>query len=83
MNEIPAIVPVSDLRTRQEKIFEMAQRGPVVLSRHSEALGVLLSPAIYNRMAAELKRLQRIIESDRQLADVRAGNFVNLADLPD
>mgnify|MGYP001176856172 CR=1 FL=1 len=81
MNAIPQIVPVTDLRLKHVQVFGMLHKGPVVLAQRSRPAAVLVSIEAWDKMAEELKRLRRIIESDRQFAQAGAGDFVDLDDL--
>jgi prevent-host-death family protein len=52
------------------------QAGPVFLAQHSKPAAVLVSVEDWTATAKELARLQRIIEADRQFAEVDAGKFL-------
>jgi PHD/YefM family antitoxin component YafN of YafNO toxin-antitoxin module len=81
MNHVPQIVPVSELRMQHVRVFSLLDRGPVILAQRSRPAAVLVSLNDWDRMADELSRLRRIIEGDRQFAEMRAGNYVDLEDL--
>lgn len=81
MNHVPQIVPVTDLRLRHVEVFGLLNRGPVILAQRSRPAAVLVSLNEWDQMAGELARLRRIIEGDRQFAEMRAGNYVDLEDL--
>ncbi len=76
MNNIPQIVPVTDLRLKHVQVFGMLGKGPVVLAQRSRPAAVLVSIEQWDAQADELKRLRLQVEMDRQLASIRAGNVV-------
>jgi PHD/YefM family antitoxin component YafN of YafNO toxin-antitoxin module len=81
MNAVPQIVPVTDLRLKHVQVFGMLHNGPVVLAQRSRPAAVLVSVEAWDKLAAELKRLRRIIEADRHFAQASAGDVVALEDL--
>jgi prevent-host-death family protein len=58
MAAIPGICGVSDLRTRKSEILSKLRDGPVVLTQHARAVGVLVSPGKWNQLIEELENLQ-------------------------
>lgn len=76
MQSIPRIMPVSDLRTKHKEMFGTLNEGPIVLAQRSKPTAVLVSVEQWSNTAEELKRLQRIIESDAALARMEAGDYV-------
>ncbi len=71
------ITPVSTLQKNYGSVLRMLANGPVYLAQRSKPVGVVLSPDAYETLNAELKRLQRIVASDRQFASMDAGNFAD------
>jgi PHD/YefM family antitoxin component YafN of YafNO toxin-antitoxin module len=63
------------------RVFTMLSKGPVVLAQRSKPTAVLVSVADWDSMAGELARLRRIVEADRQFAEIRAGKFIELEHL--
>lgn len=74
--QAPQIEPVSTLVRNHLAIFAKLQAGPVFLAQHSKPAAVLVSVEDWTATAKELARLQRIIEADRQFAEVDAGQFL-------
>lgn len=58
MGRIPALVPISDIRQRQVEILASLADGPVILTQHGRAAAVMVSPAEYDRLMAQLEELQ-------------------------
>jgi PHD/YefM family antitoxin component YafN of YafNO toxin-antitoxin module len=78
MIQTPQIEPVTQLVKNHKGIFAKLEKGPVFLAQRSRTAAVMLSPAQWDEMTAELSRLRRIIEGDRQLAEMHAGNYVTV-----
>lgn len=76
MNNIPQIVPVTDLRLKHVQVFGMLGKGPVILAQRSRPAAILVSLEQWDAQADELARLRRIIEADRHFAEVDAGKFL-------
>jgi prevent-host-death family protein len=81
MNNIPQIVPVSDLRMKHVQIFGLLNKGPVVLAQRSRPAAVLVSVEQWDAQADELTRLRRVLEAKRQFDEIDAGNFVRYEDI--
>ena len=58
MIAIPEIYGVSDLRTRKSEILRKLRDGPVVLTQHTRAVAVLVSPEKWNQLIEEVENLQ-------------------------
>jgi prevent-host-death family protein len=76
MNNVPQIVPVTDLRLKHVQVFGMLDKGPVILAQRSRPAAVLVSVEQWNAQADELARMRRILEAKRQFAEMDAGNRV-------
>jgi hypothetical protein len=50
--------------------------GPVFFSERGALAATVVSIREWDDMVTELKRLRRILEADRQFAQIRAGNYV-------
>jgi len=70
MAVIPEIVGISDLRLRQGEVLNKLQQGPVVLTQHSRAVAVLVSPEQWNKLVEELEDLQDILAAHEAREDV-------------
>jgi prevent-host-death family protein len=62
MNGIVEVVPISDLRHRQNEIMDQLSKGPVILTQHGRGTAVLLS----------MQQWQEISECLRSMADAQA-----------
>ena len=74
----PQIMPISALQRNYAAVVRQLPAGPVFLSQYSKPVAVMLSPAEYERLAAaeaEVKRLQRMIRSDKEFAEMLAGDY--------
>ena len=58
MQTVPEIIPISELRQRQNQILEKLTHGPVVLTQRGRASAVLVSPNEWNLLVKELEDLQ-------------------------
>jgi len=70
MSAVPEIVGISDLRLRQSEVLHKLAQGPVVLTQHSRAVAVLVSPEQWNQLVAELEELQDILAAREAREDV-------------
>ncbi|RIK42997.1 MAG: hypothetical protein DCC55_06965 [Chloroflexi bacterium] len=68
-------LPVSDLRNKQAEIVAKLDETPILLTRGGYGAGVLVHPDKWNQLIAELARLQRLLEFDKFLAEMKAGNY--------
>jgi PHD/YefM family antitoxin component YafN of YafNO toxin-antitoxin module len=78
MVRTPQIEPVSEMSKNHKSVLAKLESGPVFLANRSRTAAVMLSPALWDEMTAELSRLRRIIQADRDFAEMRAGNYVTL-----
>lgn len=76
MNRLPQIASVTDLRNNYPKVIRRLSDGPIILAQRSKPVAVVISPQQWDTMADELAQLRRIVEGDRQLAEIRSGNYV-------
>jgi prevent-host-death family protein len=74
----PQIVPISDFGIRQTEVLNKLDNGPVFLAQRSKPAAVLISMDEWDKLQAELKRLRRQQEADRQFAEIQAGLFMEL-----
>lgn len=68
-------LPVSDLRNKQAEIVKQLDETPILLTRGGYGAGVLVHPERWNQLMRELARLQRLVEYDKILAEMKAGNY--------
>jgi len=62
MLTIPELIPISELRLRQNQVLSQLAAGPVVLTQHSRAAAVLVDVAEWNRIQQYVERLERLLE---------------------
>ena len=74
----PQITPVTALQRSYSAVLKKLVNGPVFLAQRSHPVAAVLSISDYEQMTEELKRLRRIIDGDKQLAEIRAGNYTEL-----
>lgn len=79
MIQAPQIEPVSNLARDYRSMFAKLKAGPVFLAQRSKPAAVLVSVDEWTATANELARLRRMVEFDRQLAAIRAGEYVEYA----
>ncbi|MEA3337139.1 MAG: type II toxin-antitoxin system prevent-host-death family antitoxin [Chloroflexota bacterium] len=63
MNRIPELVPISDMRQRQNDILASLSGQPIVLTQHGRSAAVLVSPEEWNRIVEELEDLQDALDA--------------------
>jgi prevent-host-death family protein len=63
VNRIPELIPISDIRQRQNEILASLRNGPIVLTQHGRAAAVLLAPDEYNRLVAALEDLEDALDA--------------------
>lgn len=79
----PQIDSTTTLSRNPRAIFNKLANGPVYIATHSEKSAVLLSVPDYENLlilAEEAKRLKRLMQMDRDFAEMRAGKFTLLTD---
>jgi prevent-host-death family protein len=59
----PELLPISDLRQRQNEILLMLGSGPVILTQHGRAAAVMLSPDTWRELLAELEDLRDAVSA--------------------
>lgn len=80
METVQQIVPISDLKLHHARVLGMLGKGPVVLAQRSKPRAVLVSVEEWDRRAEELKRLRRMAKADQALAEMRAGNYIDVTE---
>jgi PHD/YefM family antitoxin component YafN of YafNO toxin-antitoxin module len=84
MIRLPELVPISDIRQRQNEILASLANGPVILTQHGRAAAVMLSPGAYNRMVDALEDLQDAADAEAARQEPGAADFdAYLARRPD
>jgi PHD/YefM family antitoxin component YafN of YafNO toxin-antitoxin module len=78
---VPQVEPVTTFTRNPAAIFERASNGPIYLTQYGQGRAVLVSTQQWAEISAEMERLRRLLEGDRQLAAARAGDYVDLDDL--
>lgn len=62
MNNVPQIVPVSELRMKHIQVFDMLGHGPVILAQRSRPAAVLVSVVDWNKLTTELDQLRDLVD---------------------
>jgi prevent-host-death family protein len=68
---IPRLVPISDLRIRQNVVLAHVAEGPVVLTQHGRAAAVLVEPELWNELVEQLEDLQDALDVLRGREEMR------------
>ena len=63
MNALPAIVPITDLRVKQNEVLASVAEGPVVVTLFGRPAAVMISPEEYDRLMAALEDLQDLVDA--------------------
>jgi prevent-host-death family protein len=84
MERIPELVPISEIRQRQNEILGRLAGGPVILTQFGRAAAVLISPEEYNRLVERLEELQDALDAADARREEGVINFDDyLAGRPD
>jgi prevent-host-death family protein len=81
MQPSPQVEPVSNLQRGAPAVLRKLADGPVFLAQRGRLAAAVVSIKDWDEMVNELARLRRMVEYDRQFAEARAGNYVDLDDL--
>lgn len=63
MDPLPEVVPISELRLRQNELLGQVSEKPIVLTQHGRAVAVLLGPEPYNRLLEHIEDLQLAVDA--------------------
>lgn len=69
MDPLPDVVPISELRLRQNDLLEKVSGKPILLTQHGRAVAVLLGPEPYNRLLEHIEDLQLAIDAVEARSD--------------
>lgn len=67
MQQIPPILPVSDLRVQAKEILKQVRKQPVVITQNGRPSAVLISYEEYNEMVAQLMQLATYRQEERTI----------------
>jgi hypothetical protein len=81
MQPSPQVEPVSNLQRGAPAVLRKLAKGPVFLSQRGVLAAAVVSIKDWDAMVSELARLRRMVEYDRQFAEARSGNYIDLDDL--
>lgn len=73
MNTIPNLVPISQLRLRQNKILAQLPKGPIILTQRGVAAAVLVTPQMWNCLAQERENLSDALTALKIELDIATG----------
>lgn len=79
---VPQIVPISDMAQRQGEVMPLLANGPVILAQRSKPAAVLTSVSQWDTIIKRVQELEQR-ELDRQFAAMKAGDYVDYADIED
>ena len=63
MDPLPDVVPISELRLRQNDLLEKVSAKPILLTQYGRAVAILLGPEPYNRLLEHIEDLQLAIDA--------------------
>ena len=63
MHPVPQIAPVSDMHHKQNQVFAMMEKAPVILAQRSRPRAVLVSIEQWNQMVEELRRTRLLMKA--------------------
>ena len=70
MDPLPEVVPISELRLRQNELLGQVSEKPIVLTQHGRAVAVLLGPEPYNRLLEHIEDLQLAVDAVEARAEM-------------
>jgi prevent-host-death family protein len=73
VNAVPELVPISEIRKRQNEILIQLKDSPVILTQRGRAAAVMVSPQEWNRLVNKLKDLEEALE---EALDIRAAQEI-------
>lgn len=73
MDRLPQIVPISELRQRQQELLLALDSGPVVFTQHGKAAAVMISPEQWNQIVDDLEDYVDLVNAMRQDQAVAQG----------
>ena len=65
MHELYQTVATGDLKSNTNGVFQMAEKGPVIILSKATPKAVLITPDEWNRIAKRLKMLDALLEAQR------------------
>jgi antitoxin Phd len=69
MMALPELIPISDLRFKQNAILKRLADGPIVLTQRGRAAAVMLSPDAYNQLLADLEDYRDVRAIDEAIQE--------------
>ncbi|MCD6288902.1 MAG: type II toxin-antitoxin system Phd/YefM family antitoxin [Anaerolineae bacterium] len=70
---LPAIMPISAMRKRQQDVIAQMKERPVVLTQHGEAFAVLVSPQQWEELIERLEFLEDSLDAIEIKRQIEAG----------
>jgi prevent-host-death family protein len=59
----PELLPISDLRQRQNEILRRLSNGPIILTQHGRAAAIMVSPDCWRELLTELEDLRDAVSA--------------------
>ena len=83
MEKIQQIIPISHLRSEQDKILIMMDKAPVILAQHDKPRAVLVSVEQWDAVVERMQELEEILEAKKILEgmDADPSSTTTLAEL--
>lgn len=85
MNKLPQMANIADLRNSHLQVLARLDKGPVIINSHSNAVGVLVSPEQWNRMAEYIEDLEDALDATKMELAIAEGEveMMNQAEIND
>ena len=74
MNKLPQMVSIAELRNSHLAVLEKLANGPVVINSRSAPVGVLVSPAMWDRIAEYIEDLEDSLDAVKAELEIAKGN---------
>jgi len=73
MHKLPQMTSIAELRNNHLQVFALLEKGPVVINNRSQPVGVLVSPAAWDRLMERLEDQEDIIDALQMKLDIAQG----------
>lgn len=78
MQQVPNLVPISEMRLHQSEVLDKLKAGPIILTQRSKAAAVLIDPVQWNRLIEHMENLQDILTIVRKEQRIAAGELAEV-----
>jgi hypothetical protein len=73
MNKLPQMANIADLRNSHLQVLALLDKGPVIINSRSHAVGVLVSPGQWDRIAEYIEDLEDALDAAKMALAIAKG----------